>query len=156
MQVSAFDEVTFFRAIAASGARALLIGRRALIALGLPVMTRDYDFWIAADDAALLNAALQPLELYPTRSPEAARQNGRYVIEGDEHVDVLVARAVSTVDGTMVAFEDVWQRRVALEIAPGVEIAVPSLDDLILTKKFGARPRDADDVRWLERLRSGS
>ena len=52
MQGSEFDEVEFFRAIAASGARALLIGRRALVALGLPVLTADYDFWIHIEDIA--------------------------------------------------------------------------------------------------------
>jgi hypothetical protein len=66
VQATAFDELAFFRAIADSGARALLIGRQALIALGMPVMTSD---------------------------------------------------------------------------------------DLISTKRFGARPRDADDIRWLQRLR---
>jgi hypothetical protein len=156
VQASAFDELAFFRAIAASGTRALLIGRRALIALGLPVMTRDYDFWLPADDAARFNDALRPLELYPTRTPDEARQNGRYVVEGDEHVDVLVARAVSTIDGVMVPFEDVWSRRVMLSLAEGVEVAIPSLDDLILTKKFGARPRDADDIRWLLKLKASS
>lgn len=154
MQASPFDEAEFFRAIAGSGARVMLIGRRALIAMGMPVLTRDYDFWIAIDDIQKLNDALRPLEMFPTRSPEDARANGRYVIEGDEHVDVLVARAVSTIDGQMVAFDDVWQRRVPLEVSPGVALAVPSIDDFILTKKFGARPRDADDIRWLERLRT--
>ena len=152
MQASAFDESAFFRAILESGVRALLIGRRALIALGLPVMTRDYDFWLPADEADRFNDALRPLEMFPTRTPDEARQNGRYIVEGDEHVDVLVARAVSTVDGIMVSFDDVWSRRVMLSIAPGVEIAIPSIDDLILTKKFGARPRDADDIRWSQQL----
>jgi hypothetical protein len=156
VQGSPFEELAFFRAIAESGARALLIGRRALIALGLPVMTRDYDFWIHIDDAELLNAALRPLEMYPTRTPAEARANGRYVIEGDEYVDVLVARAVSTVDAVMVAFEDVWARRQSIDIGTGVSVAIPSLEDLILTKKFGARPRDADDIRWLEKLRGTS
>ena len=41
MQASAFDEVAFFRAVHESGARALLIGRRALVLLGLPVLTAD-------------------------------------------------------------------------------------------------------------------
>jgi hypothetical protein len=154
VQPSVFDEIEFFRAIANSRARALLIGRRALIALGLPVMTSDYDYWIAADDADAFNEAVRPLELRPTLDPAAARQRGRYVIEGDEHVDVLVARGVSTVDGIMVRFDDVWDRRIHLAITDDVSIAIPSLDDLILTKKFGARPRDADDIRWLEVLRA--
>ena len=49
-KVTHFEEGPFFSAIAASGARAFLIGRRALIALGLPLLTWDYDFWIHGDD----------------------------------------------------------------------------------------------------------
>lgn len=155
MQASPFDEVAFFRAIVTSGARALLIGRRGLIALGLPVMTRVYDFWIAADDAELLNQAVRPFDMFPSRPPDEARRNGRYVLENDEHVDVLVARAVSTVDGVLVAFDDVWKRRSHFQLED-VEVPIPSIDDYILTKRFGARPRDADDIRWLEQLRSRS
>lgn len=147
-----FDERGFFAAIVDSGVRALLIGRRALIALGMPVMTADYDFWIAADDAARLNEALRPFDMFPSRSPEEARAVGRYVLENDEHVDVLVARGVSTIDGVMVWFDDVWTRRLSVDIA-GVPVAMPSIEDLIATKKFGARPRDADDIRWLEKLK---
>jgi hypothetical protein len=153
MKASAFDELAFFEAIDASGARALLVGRQALIALGMPVMTSDYDFWLHGDDIAVFNAALVPFEMVPSRSPEEARANGRYVLENDEHVDVLVARSVSTVDGVMVHFGEVWERRVTHRLSAGVGVVLPSLDDLILTKRFGARPRDADDIRWLEQLR---
>jgi hypothetical protein len=153
VEATAFDELTFFRAIADSGARALLIGRQALIALGMPVMTADYDFWLAADDIGMFNDALRPFDLFPSRAPDEARANGRYVVENDEHVDVLVARSVSTIDGLVVHFADVWQRRVSQPLASGVAVALPCIDDLILTKRFGARPRDADDIRWLQRLR---
>lgn len=51
-----FDEALFFRAISAGGLRALLIGRRALIAVGIPVMTAGYDFWIHIDDIERFNA----------------------------------------------------------------------------------------------------
>jgi hypothetical protein len=154
MQASSFDEDEFFRAIAASGARALLIGRRALVALGLPVMTADYDFWVHADDAAAFNAAVAPFDLFPNRSPEEARSFGRYVLENDEKVDVLVARGVSTTEGVHVAFADVWERRRTIEIAPGLLVAMPSVDDLILTKRCGGRPKDAEDIRMLEALRA--
>ena len=50
-----FDEAEFFEAVAESGARVLLIGRRAMIALGLPVLTSDYDLWVHIDDIAKLN-----------------------------------------------------------------------------------------------------
>ena len=153
MQASEFDEAEFFRAIAASGARALLIGRRALIALGVPVLTADYDFWIHIEDIALFNAAVEGQGLVPSRTPEEARGRGRYVLENDERVDVVVARTVPTADGIRVAFEDVWSRRRALEVAPGIALGVPSLDDLILTKRFGGRPKDLEDIRLLEALR---
>jgi hypothetical protein len=40
VQADVFDEADFFGAMARSGARVLLIGRRALIAHGLPVLKR--------------------------------------------------------------------------------------------------------------------
>lgn len=154
MEGSAFEEVAFFRAIAASGARALLIGRQALIALGLPVLTRDYDYWVHIDDAGLLNAAVRPFDLRPSRTPEEARTHGRYMLQNDETVDVLVARSVPTVDGVRVSFDDVWERRQQVVVADGVRIQLPSVEDLILTKRFGARPKDAEDIRLLEAVRS--
>lgn len=66
---------------------------------------------------------------------------------------MLVARSVGTIDGVVVHFAEVWERRVSQPLAGGVSIVLPCVDDLILTKRFGARPRDADDIRWLQRLR---
>lgn len=150
-----FDEGDFFRRVAESGARALLIGRRALVALGLPVLTADYDFWIHVEDAAKLNAALLPMGFVPTRTPEEARTKGRYVLENDEHVDILLARAVPTVEGVRVAFDDLWVRRRSIVFAEGIEIWLPALDDLIATKRFAARPKDSEDIRLLESLKRG-
>ena len=154
MEGAEFDEIAFFRAIHQSGARALLIGRRALVVLGLPVLTADYDFWIHIDDAETFNAAVEPFGLVPTRPPGEARRRGRYVLENLETVDVLVARSVATVDGVDVSFDDVWERRREVELVPGVKVALPVLDDLITTKRFRARPKDLEDVRLLEVLRS--
>jgi hypothetical protein len=154
MDASEFDEIEFFRALGASGARALLIGRRALVVLGLPVLTADYDLWVHIDDSALLNRAAEPFGLSPTRTPDDARRHGRYVLENDERVDVLVARVVPTVDGVRVSFDDLWSRRREIALTHGVKIDLPSLDDLILTKRFAARPKDLEDIRLLEILRT--
>ncbi len=149
MHAEEFDEGEFFARIANSGARVLLIGRRALIAIGIPVLTADYDFWIPSDDAEKLNAALATLEMVPNRAPDEARAVGRYAIENGEHVDVLVARQVSTQDGVPVKFEDVYSRSVPTRVAGGATVRVPTIDDLILTKRFGARPRDLADIDLL-------
>jgi len=154
MQATHFDEEELFRAIAGAGIRALLIGRRAMVALGLPVLTADYDLWVHVDDIARLNAAVEELGLVPGHDPAQARRQGRYVLENDEHIDVLVARAVPTVDGIRVAFDEVWERRIELRYSPTVNLAVPALDDLILTKRWSMRDRDVADIRLLEALRA--
>jgi hypothetical protein len=154
MEGSEFDEVEFFRAVQDCGARALLIGRRALVILGLPVLTADYDFWIHIDGSAAFNRAAEPFGLVPTRTPEEARRRGRYALENLEKVDVLVAGVVPTVDGIDVSFQDLWTRRRGVGLAPGVKVDLPALDDLILTKRFAARPKDLEDIRLLEVLRS--
>jgi hypothetical protein len=51
-------EIDLFRAVHDSGARSLLIGRRALVAMGLPVATFDYGFWVHFDDVEAFNAGL--------------------------------------------------------------------------------------------------
>jgi hypothetical protein len=153
MRGSEFDEGEFFRAVQRSGARALLIGRRALVILGIPVLTADYDYWIHVDDAAAFNAAAAPFDLSPTHTPEEARARGRYVLQNDERVDVLVARSVPTVAGARVAFDEIWPRRREVELAGGVAVCIPSLDDLIATKRAGRRPKDLEDIRLLELLK---
>ena len=151
MQPSRFDELAFFRELHRSGARALLIGRRALVLLGLPVLTADYDFWIAADDIAIFNAVGGQFDLRPTKTPDEASRSGRYVLENDEHVDVLVARALSTVDGRAVLFDELWTRRQSVAL-DDVRVALPSIDDLILTKQVSTRPKDREDIRLLRIL----
>jgi hypothetical protein len=93
-------------------------------------------------DIQLLNGALEPFGLVPTCTPDEARRRGRYVLENLEIVDVLVARSVPPVDGVHVSFNDVWARHRDLELAPGANVALPALEDLIATKRFRARPKD--------------
>lgn len=149
-----FDEEELFRVIHDSDARALLIGRRAMIALGLPVLTADYDLWLHIDDIEVLNGALRDLDFFPNHSPDEARTRGRYVLENSEHIDVLVARRVSTKEDPTdhVSFDDVWSRRQTLEYASDVMLALPTVTDLIRTKRFGMRRRDIIDIGMLQAL----
>ena len=153
MEGTEFDEVAFFRCIGESGARALVIGRRALVALGLPVLTADYDFWLHPEDIDPFNAAALPFGLVPSHTPDEARNRGRYVLENDEHVDVIVGRSVTTVDGQKILLEDLWTRRISLPLSPDASLAIPCLEDLIATKRFGRRPKDLEDIRLLLALR---
>jgi hypothetical protein len=147
------DDADILIALAESGARLLLIGRRALVALGLPMLTADYDVWIHTDDIERLNAAMAPLDFVPTRSPEEARSRGRYVLEDGDHIDVMVARSQAAPDGEHLAFDDAWSRRQPLAVSTSSKIHLPHLEDLISTKRWGGRPRDLMDIEALEALR---
>ncbi len=154
MKGTDFDELAFFRAIVISGARALLIGRRALVVLGLPVLTADYDFWLHSDDIEAFNEAASAFDLQPSFDAGTARRRGRYVLENDERVDVLVARSVPTVEGQSVTFDELWAARELVPLTDDVSVALPSVAGLILTKRFATRPKDAEDIRLLEVLRT--
>jgi hypothetical protein len=152
VEASHFDERSFFSAVHTSGVRALLIGRRALVLLGLPLLTADYDYWIAIDDIERFNALAAAFQQHPTRTAADARRHGRYVLENDEHIDVLVARSVPTLHGLPVDFEGLWTRRQTIDVGT-VPVCIPSLDDLILTKQIASRPKDLEDVRLLRILK---
>lgn len=113
MEADVIGPADLFRAVMASGARALLIGRRALVTLGIPVMTADYDYWIHIDDIEMFNGAFEPLGFVPNRTPEEARARGRYVLEGGEQIEVLVARSATSPEGHTVGFDDAWARSVS-------------------------------------------
>lgn len=150
-----FDDESFFQAVCLSGARALLIGRRALILLGAPVMTADYDLWLHIDDIEVLNKAFAVLDHVPNHEPADARTRGRYVIENGERVDVMVARAAPSLGGVVLDFDSAWSRRREVAIAPGITVCLPCIEDLITTKRWGGRPKDLLDIQFLELLRAG-
>ncbi|MCL2724390.1 MAG: hypothetical protein FWD69_08135 [Polyangiaceae bacterium] len=156
MQGSTFEEEDFFRAIQTSGARVLLIGRRALVALGAPLLTADYDLWLHIDDIEKFNECLGKLDLDPNRSPDEARKVGRYVLEGDERVDILVARAAPTKDGVVLTFDQAYRDHQSIRFMKNIDIAIPSLEHLILTKRWSMRPRDLPDINFLETLKNAS
>lgn len=117
------------------------------------MLTSDYDYWIAIDDIARFNGACEAFHLVPTRTPDEARRTGRYVLENDEHIDVLVARSARTVEGRLVEFESMWNRRQSIDLENGVYVVIPTIDDLILTKQIEPRPKDIEDVRLLRALK---
>lgn len=157
MHAGPFDEEALFRGIAESGARALMIGRRALIALGVPIDTFDYDFWLDPDDIEIFNQAAEPLDLFPNRSAEEARRFERYVLENDQRIDVLVARQASTRDGgTILRFEDAWARRQRVHYSGDLHVVVPCIDDLLVTKRWSLRRKDLTDIDILEKLKRES
>jgi hypothetical protein len=151
MQAGDFDESEFFRNLGKAQIRYLLIGRRAIVALGAPVLTSDYDLWIAFEDIEALNQIAREFELFPNYLADEARTRGRYVLEGSERMDIMIARSKSTVDGQPLTFADAYARRISLA-AYGTTVTLPSIEDLILTKRWAMRPKDVLDINFLDSL----
>ncbi len=151
MRASDFDDEAFFATLDREGLRVLVIGRFAMVALGAPLLTADSELWCDPDAIESLNRVGADFELYPTATPDDARSRGRYVLEGDEHVDVMVARSKTTIEGTAVRFDDLWTHHEAV-VFRSTRIHVPSLEGLLATKKFADRPKDREDRLWLEAL----
>ncbi len=147
-----YDE-DFFRALDRSGARVLLIGRRALIALGAPVMTSDYDVWLHFDDVEKLNGAFAALDHHPNHAPNEARKRGRYVLENGQRIDVLIARSATTPQGEALTFDEAYSARQRVKIEEGLHADLPSIEHLIVTKRWASRPRDLIDIEWLTVLK---
>jgi hypothetical protein len=49
-----------------------------------------------------------------------------------------------------VRFEDIYSRALVIRVAGGASIRVPTVSDLILTKRFAVRAKDIADIRLLE------
>jgi hypothetical protein len=77
------------------------------------------------------------------------------VVPQPDLVRVPVASPLQSTDTNLMrgsAFDDLWSRRTSVDIG-AAEVFIPSIDDLILTKRIAARPKDAEDIRLLERLK---
>jgi hypothetical protein len=66
----------------------------------------------------------------------------QYVVQTDLHPFVKGVR-----------WEDVWTNRLE-SVLGGTPVSFASLDDLIRMKRAAGRPKDVEDLRVLERLRS--
>jgi hypothetical protein len=62
--------------------------------------------------------------------------------------------ALHGIEGTLLGMQpgDVWARRISLPYSPTVTLVTPSLEDLILTKRWGLRQKDISDIQLLEAL----
>lgn len=117
-------------------------------------MTSDYDVWIHFDDVEKLNAAFAPLEHYPNYAPAEARKRGRYVLENGQRVNVLLARAATAPTQAGLTFDEAWDAKQVVRIDDNLEAHLPSIEHLIITKRWGSRPRDLVDIDWLAVLQS--
>ena len=136
----------------------VIVGGEAVIFHGHARLTGDVDFFYdaAPDNARRLYAALE--EFWAGRIPAIARweeltEAGLVVQFGvpPNRLDLL-----NRIDG--VAFQDAWRNRVRVAMPLGagtVDVFLIGLDDLIKNKAAVGRPKDVEDLAFLQRARGG-
>jgi hypothetical protein len=147
-------EVNFFKLIRELNRqkiRYLIIGRRAVILYGGPVLTADHDIWLHPEDKKKVLILLSDnLDFELSDSPDTKRPivTG---FSGTKKYDFFFQRSVKNIENETIEFEDSYNNSVLKEdVREKVSFRIPSLDDLIRLKKVRkANVKDQQDIEYL-------
>jgi hypothetical protein len=152
--MKAEEEVTFLDLIQKLNeleVRSLIIGRRAVILYGGPVLTADHDLWVHwADKKRTLSFLSDDLKLdlscsVGTKKPIVAGYSGM------RKYDLFFHRKVTNIEDEIIEFEACYRNAVVIEDEKeGILFRVPSVDDLIRLKKIREpNVKDEQDIAYL-------
>ncbi len=138
-------------ALSAEKVRFLLVGAYALAAHGYPRATMDIDIWVmpSSQNADAVLRALQrfgaPLH---NLTKEDLQKDGTIFQIGvaPRRIDIITA-------ASGLQFEETYLRSISVNIE-GIEVHIPSIDDLIHNKKTSGRTKDLADAEALEFLKT--
>jgi hypothetical protein len=131
--------------------RYLIIGRRAVILYGGPVLTADHDLWIHPDDkkkTLLLLLEKFGVELSHPPDTEKPIVAG---FSGMKKYDLFFQKSVRNIEGDTIEFEDCYKNSILKkDLKEDVSFRIPSIDDLIRLKKI-RKPnvKDEQDIEYL-------
>jgi len=145
------DYKDILRALCDEKARFLLVGAYAMAAHGFPRATMDIDIWImpSPQNADAVLRALQHFgaPLFNLTKEDLIKDGTIFQIGvAPRRIDII-----TTASG--LRFEETYARSLVLDIE-GIEVRIPSLDDLITNKKASGRTKDLADAEALETLKS--
>jgi hypothetical protein len=150
-----FDFAEIISKLNKHGVRYLLIGGRATIFYGSPRFTHDYDFWIHPDDKdKLFDLFENEFGFEPSRERKEKRPIFAFYSDSGDKVDVFIARKITNREGETLNIDACLSRAVEFQ-EPNSDffVRLPSLDDLIKLKKMGKRPKDLEDIEYLETIK---
>ena len=131
--------------------RFLLVGAYALAAHGYPRATMDIDIWVMPSPQnadALLRALCRFGAPLHNVTKEDLQKDGTVFQIGvaPRRIDIITA-----VSGLQ--FEETYGRSMPVKIE-GIEVHIPSIDDLIRNKRASGRTKDLADAEALESLKN--
>lgn len=133
--------------------RYLLIGRQAVMLYGAPLFSYDYDFWIHPDDRVKTYKILVGmLDLEPSYPEDIKRPMISFLSDKGEKVDVFFVKKITNASGETFEIESVLKRSIIVK-DKGFTICLPDIDDLIGLKKMSRRPKDIEDIEYLQTIK---
>jgi hypothetical protein len=131
--------------------RYLIIGRRAMILYGAPVLTGDNDIWISSSDKRRALSLLKEKFGFELSRPVDTKLPIVTGFSGMKKYDLFFHKAASTIENEKFDFDGCYRNSVLVEdSAKTVFFRVPSIDDLIRLKKIRApNVRDEQDIEYL-------
>ncbi len=129
----------------------LLVGAYALAAHGYPRATMDIDIWVLPSpqnaDAVVRAVSSFGAPLHNLTREDLQKDGTIFQIGvAPRRIDIITA-------ASGLQFEEVYERSLSVNIE-GIEVHVPSIDDLILNKRASGRTKDLADVEALEALKN--
>lgn len=131
--------------------RYLIIGRRAVILYGGPVLTADNDLWIhPADKKKTLSLLLKKFGFELSYPPDTKKPivTG---FSGMKKYDLFFQKSVRNMEDETIEFEECYKNSIKKEdVGVGLSFRIPSIDDLIRLKKI-RKPnvKDEQDIEYL-------
>ncbi len=144
------DYKDILHALSDEKVRFLLVGAYALAAHGYPRATMDIDIWVMPSPQnaeAVLHALRRFGAPLDNLTEEDLQKDGTIFQIGvaPRRIDII-----TSADG--LDFEEAYDHSLSVTIE-GIEIHLPSIDDLIVNKKASGRTKDLADVEALESLK---
>jgi len=145
------DYKEMLQCLADEDAKFLIVGAYALAAHGYPRATMDIDIWVmpSRDNA---EAVLRALRRFGTPLRGLTADD----LQRDDTIfQIGVApRRIDIITGVSgLRFEEAFARSITIDIE-GLQLNIPSVDDLILNKRASGRTRDLADAEALESLKA--
>jgi len=130
--------------------RHLIIGRRAVILYGGPVLTGDNDIWINTADREKALSLLKNLH-FELSHPVDTKRPIVTAFSGMKKYDLFFHKGIKNLEDEAIEFETCYRNSTLIEDPPkDIFFRVPSIDDLIRLKKI-RKPnvKDEQDIEYL-------
>ena len=137
------------------GIRYLLIGRQAVMLYGAPLFSFDYDFWIHPEDKQQLFEFLEDeLDCEVTGNRSEKKPVFSFYTRTGEKLDIFVFLYVRNSEKEKISIEETLKNSIKIrEPHSHFYVVVPGIDDLIKIKKIKTRPKDLEDIEYLESIK---